>query len=101
LTVKLKTGLTPTQMRADERALTTTYCELGQWWPTDDNFYDIGASGPGLCPHTASDRFVAFANGARVSLDLAAPAANGDEQVAHLSNVALDRLFGMPISRAS
>jgi hypothetical protein len=104
LTLKLVTGLSPAQMRARERALTNApfYCTMGQWWPGDDNFYDLEVAPGDFCGNPGTHvRFVIFANGAKVSLNLTAPISSGAEQVAHLSNVAVDRLFGVPIHRTS
>jgi hypothetical protein len=105
LTVKLTTRLTRAQMSSRERALTTTppyYCSLGQWWPADDNFYVLERARTDVCGYPGTDvHFVVFANRAEVSLDLTAPGSSGASQVAHLSNVALDQLFGVPIHRAS
>lgn len=104
LAVKRITGLTRAQMLLRERALATTfpvYCDLGEWWPADDNFYVLERARTDVCGYPGTDvHFVLFSNGAEVSLDLTAPGASGASQVAHLSNVALDRLFGVPIHRA-
>lgn len=101
LTLQFRTGLTRSQMAANERALTNapSYCTLGQWWPADDNFYDLEVAHSAVCGYGGKDvRFVIFANGAEVSLHLTSP---GVWLVAHLSNVAVDRLFGVPIKRTS
>ncbi len=42
----------------------------------------------------------AFQGGVELSLDLRAPGPNGGEQLAWLSDVALDRLFAIPVQRA-
>jgi hypothetical protein len=104
LTLKLTTGLSPKQMAARERALTNAplYCTMGQWWPADDNFYNLEVARADLCGNPGTNvRWVIFTNGAKVSLDLAAPPASAAPLVAHLANVAVDRLFGVPIHRAS
>jgi hypothetical protein len=101
LTVALTTGLTSAQVKARERALPPPYCTLGQWWPTDDTFYDLVMARSDQCGNPGTDvRFVIFANGAQVSLRLVAPPPSGETLVAHLTNVAVDRLFGVPIKRA-
>lgn len=103
LTLKLKTGMSHAQMRARERALTNApyYCTMGEWWPQDDNFYDLEVAPGDFCGSPVGHvRFVIFANGSKVSLNLTTPSASGAEQVAHLANVAVDRLFGVPIHRA-
>jgi hypothetical protein len=101
LTVALTTGLRPAQTTARERALPPPYCTLGQWWPTDDNFYDLAMARSDQCGNPGTDvRFVIFANGAEVSLRVVAPPPWGGALIAHLANVAVDRLFGVPISRA-
>src|SRR5581483_10995145 len=46
LTLSLTTGLTHAQMNSHELTLNNSgnWCELGNWWPTGDNFYDLHAS---------------------------------------------------------
>lgn len=102
LTLTLTTGLSRAQMRARQRALTNTasYCTLGQWWPADDNFYNLEVARADFCGNPGSDvKWVIFANGARVLVGLSSPPANAAVPVAHLTNVAVDRLFGVPIHR--
>jgi hypothetical protein len=102
LTVKLTTGLSAAQMKARERALTSapSYCTLGQWWPADDNFYNLEVARADYCGNPGGHvKWVIFANGAKVLLDLASPPADAAVPVAHLTNVAVDRLFGVPIRR--
>ena len=53
-----------------------------------------------FCGNPGSDvKWVIFANGARVLVGLSSPPANAAVPVAHLTNVAVDRLFGVPIHR--
>jgi hypothetical protein len=101
LTLTLTMGLRRAQMQARERALPPSYCALGQWWPTDDDFYDLVVARSDQCGNPGTDvRFVIFANGAEVSLRLVAPPLGGGALLAHLANAAVDRLFGVPITRA-
>lgn len=95
LTVELWTGLSPSQVQAAEGS--GDYCAPGYWWPSNDNFYDQSACGGS----SGSFSFESFANGAEVQLSLVSGPGDGDEQEAHLATVALDRLFGVPITRAT
>jgi hypothetical protein len=104
LTLKLKTGLSPARLKARERALTNSpsYCTMGQWWPADNNSYDLEVARADVCGSPGTQvSWVMFANGVELSLDLTTPPANAAAPVAHLANVALDRLFGVPIRLAS
>ena len=97
LTFAAQTGLSPAQVKADEAALQTN---TNPWdnvsYPNDDNFQIYETSdGAG---HEYAD---AFANGALVMFALSGAGPNAEEQLGYLANVALDRLFGVPVTRAN
>jgi hypothetical protein len=98
LTLTLRTGLPPAQVTADEQSL----IELG-WgfvsWPDNDALQIYMNSA--VVRGRPEQQLEAFARGSQLSLTLTTPSVNGDEQLVHVANVAFDRLFGVPVQRAS
>ena len=98
LTVTRTTGLSRAQVRARERALSGasgSYCPLGEWWPGNDNFHDLAG-----CENSGGHyRYASFSGGAELLLDLQHGDTHGEAELDHLSNVALDRLFAVPVAR--
>lgn len=99
LKVRLTTGLTPSQMQARENAasgVSGSYCNISQWWPGNTNFDDL----PGCSDDGAHYTYASFSNGAELLLDLTKADSHGEVELDHLSTFALDRLFGVPITRS-
>lgn len=108
LSLDVRTGLTATEVRSRENALSSagwgdyTCCEIVGWpadvlpWDMDNQVTEVGVW---------RDQWAGFVHGAEVELDLALPNASitqaneGTTQAAHLGTVALDRLFGVNITR--
>jgi hypothetical protein len=96
LVLGVQTGLTPTQVSAYETALSS------------DGWDDSVSSEQGFRGYQKStvtggvthQQLYAFENGVQLSLDLAIPSTAASEQLAWLTDVALERLFGVQVARA-
>jgi hypothetical protein len=96
LTVSLQTGLSPTQEKASEDALTSA------GWD-DTMSYAGGFKGfinSVAIAGVTHEKLAAFQNGTEWDLDLTNPGMGAGEQLAWLAHVAYDRLFGIQVGRA-
>lgn len=97
LTLGLETGLSAAQVSGDESALQSagwdSSLNIAQQTPTS---YQSSTTSAGV----THQQLRAFENGAELSLDLTMPSTSAPEQLAWLTDVAFERLYGVPVQRA-
>jgi hypothetical protein len=96
LVLGVQTGLTPTQVSAYETALSSAGWDDGMSSEQGLRGFQKSSTSGGVT-HQQLD---AFENGVRLSLDLTIPSTAASEQLAWLTDVALERLFGVQVARA-
>lgn len=92
LTVGVQSGLSASQISTDEAGLQNAALVS---WPPDEN-YRVYESSTG----SGQEELWGFVNGTAVGMELTAPFASVAEQLAYLADVAYDRLFAVPVTRA-
>jgi len=97
LTLSLGTGLTHDQVRAAESGLddSTPAYGLDSWGNGEGNFDFFTRS------ITGHEQVVGFEGGAELTLDLTSPGPHAGEQLTWLADVALQRLFSVPVTRTN
>jgi hypothetical protein len=96
LTLGVQTGLTPTQVSAYEIALSSAGWDDGMSSEQGLRGFQKSTTSGGV----AHQQLYAFENGVQISLDLRIPSTAASEQLAWLTDVALERLFGVQVARA-
>ncbi len=97
LTVGLQTGLTPAQQAADETALESSGWDGLLNTVGEFHEYENAATVAGV----VHQRLEAFYAGTELTLDLAMPNVDAATFLGWLGDVALDRLFSVPVTRTN
>jgi hypothetical protein len=96
LVLGVQTGLTPTQVSAYETALSSAGWDDGMSSQQGLRGFQKSSTSGGV----THQQLYAFENGVQLSLDLTIPSTAASEQLAWLTDVALERLFGVQVARA-